>query len=59
MNDYKLQLQQFVSEWEQMLSALTVEVSVLEIGSKTPENLLQEIFLQMESECNPVNHSLS
>ncbi|KAE8286847.1 Adenylate kinase 9 [Larimichthys crocea] len=59
MNDYKLQLQQFVSEWEQMLSALTVEVSVLEIGSKTPENLLQEIFLQMEKSFKYASWELS
>ncbi len=50
MDEYKLQLQQFVSEWEQMQSALTVTHSVLEIGDKSPEDLLQEMVLQMESE---------
>lgn len=53
MNDYKLQLQQFVSEWGQMQSALTVAHSVLEISGKNPEDLLQEMVLQMESKCNP------
>uniref|UniRef100_A0A3B5A2W7 Adenylate kinase 9 n=1 Tax=Stegastes partitus TaxID=144197 RepID=A0A3B5A2W7_9TELE len=47
-NEYKLSLQQFVSEWDQMQSALTVTHCVLEIGSKSPENLLQEMIQQME-----------
>lgn len=50
MDDYKLQLQQFVSESEQLQSALSVTHSVLEIGDKSPEELLQEMVLQMESE---------
>lgn len=61
MNNYKLQVQQFESESEQMQSALTVAHSVLEIGSKSPEDLLQEMVLQMESECNPsltIDHGL-
>lgn len=56
MNDYKLQLQQFVSGWEQMQSALNIPCSVLEIDGKSPEDLLQEMVFQMESECN-FNHS--
>lgn len=52
MNDYKLQLHQFVSEWEQMQPALTVRHSVLEIGGKSPDDLLQEIVHEMESKCN-------
>uniref|UniRef100_A0A8D3BXV2 Adenylate kinase 9 n=1 Tax=Scophthalmus maximus TaxID=52904 RepID=A0A8D3BXV2_SCOMX len=48
MNDHKLQQQQFVSEWEQMQPALTVAYSVLEIDGKSPEDLLQEMVLQME-----------
>lgn len=52
MDDYKLQLQQFVSEWGRMQSALTAVYSVLDIGDKSPEDLLQEMVLQMESECN-------
>lgn len=58
INYYKLQLQQFVLEWEQMRSAFTVAHSVLETGGKSPEDLLQEMILQMESECNPINHIL-
>lgn len=51
MNDYKMKLNQFLSEWDQMQSASTVTHSVLEIGDKSPEDLLQEIVLQMESKC--------
>lgn len=51
MNDYKLQLQQFELEWEQMQSALPVAHSILEIGGKSPQGLLQEMVLQMEGEC--------
>ncbi|XP_053192664.1 adenylate kinase 9 [Scomber japonicus] len=48
MNDYKLQLQQFVSEWEQMRSSLPASHSILEISSETPEDLLKEMIHQME-----------
>ncbi|XP_075315081.1 adenylate kinase 9 [Odontesthes bonariensis] len=48
MNEYKLQMQTFDEQWEQMGSALTVAHCVLEISSKSPENLLQEIIQQME-----------
>ncbi|XP_054474711.1 adenylate kinase 9 [Anoplopoma fimbria] len=59
MNDYKLQLQQFVSEWGQMQSALTVAHSVLEIGDRSPEDLLQEMVLQMEKPFQHVSWELS
>uniref|UniRef100_A0A3Q1CXD4 Nucleoside-diphosphate kinase n=1 Tax=Amphiprion ocellaris TaxID=80972 RepID=A0A3Q1CXD4_AMPOC len=48
MNEYKVQLRQFVREWDQMQSALTVTQCVLEINGKSPENLLQEILQQMQ-----------
>lgn len=51
MNEYKLQLQQFVSEWEKMKSGLIVTHCTLEIGRKSPENLLQDMIQQMDSEC--------
>lgn len=51
MNEYKLQLRQFVGEWEKMQSGLTVTHCTLEIGRKSPENLLQEMIQQMDSEC--------
>ena len=54
MNDYKLQLQQFVSEWEQMRSSLPASHSILEISSETPEDLLKEMIHQMESVYNPL-----
>lgn len=56
MNDYRLQLQQFMLEWEKMQSTLNVTHSLLETGGKSPRDLLQEMILQMESECNPMNH---
>ncbi|XP_056260814.1 adenylate kinase 9 isoform X1 [Seriola aureovittata] len=59
MNDYKLQLQQFVSEWEQMQSALNVTCSVLEIDGKSPEDLLQEMIFQMEKPFKYVPWELS
>ncbi|XP_044026265.1 adenylate kinase 9 isoform X2 [Siniperca chuatsi] len=59
MNDYKLQLQQFVSEWEQIQSTLTIAHSVLEIGGKSPEDLLQEMILQMEKPFQYVSWELS
>ncbi|XP_042372261.1 adenylate kinase 9-like, partial [Plectropomus leopardus] len=48
MNDYKVQLQQFASEWGKMQSALTVTHSVLEIGDKNPRDLLQAMVHEME-----------
>ncbi|XP_071335378.1 adenylate kinase 9 isoform X3 [Trachinotus anak] len=59
MNDYKLQLQQFVSEWEQMQSALNVAYSVLEIDGKSPEDLLQKMIFQMENPFKYVSWELS
>lgn len=51
MNDYKQQLKDFEAEWERMESTLTISHSVLEIGGKSPEDLLQEMVRQMKSEC--------
>ncbi|KAI3363735.1 hypothetical protein L3Q82_001351 [Scortum barcoo] len=59
MDDYKLQLQKFVSESEKMLRAFTVAHSVLEIGDKSPEDLLQEMVFQMEKPFNYVSWELS
>ncbi|KAK1889504.1 Adenylate kinase 9 [Dissostichus eleginoides] len=59
INDYKLKLNQFLSEWDQMQSASTVTHSVLEIGDKSPEDLLQEIVLQMEKPFEYVSCELS
>ncbi|KAL7388763.1 hypothetical protein ABVT39_020280 [Epinephelus coioides] len=59
MNHYKVQLQQFQSEWGQMQSALTVAQSVLEIGDKSPEELLREMVLQMEKPFEYVSAELS
>ncbi|XP_065820230.1 adenylate kinase 9 [Labrus bergylta] len=59
MNDYKLQLKQFVSEWEKMKSNLDVSYSVLEIGDKSPEDLLQEVVLQIEKPFQYMSWELS
>ncbi|XP_073349311.1 adenylate kinase 9 [Pagrus major] len=59
MNDYKQQLQQFVFEWEQMQPALPVAHSVLEIGSKSPEDLLQEMILHLQKPFQYVSWEMS
>ncbi|XP_030577131.1 adenylate kinase 9 isoform X3 [Archocentrus centrarchus] len=59
MNEYKLQLQQFVSEWEKMQSGLTVTHCTLEIGRKSPENLLQDMIQQMDKPFQYVSWELS
>ncbi|XP_026174949.1 adenylate kinase 9 isoform X2 [Mastacembelus armatus] len=59
MNDFKLQLQQFGSEWQQMQSALTVTHSVLEIGGKSPEDLLQEMVFLMDKPFKYVSWELT
>ncbi|XP_068433457.1 adenylate kinase 9 isoform X2 [Clinocottus analis] len=59
MNEYKLQLQKFVSEWGQMQPALTVVDSVLEIGEKSPEDLLREMVFVMEKPFEYVPWELS
>ena len=51
MKDYKLQIQQFESEWEEMEKTLTSAILVVEIDGKSPEDLLQEIVLHMDSKC--------
>ncbi|KAM4529308.1 adenylate kinase 9 [Fundulus diaphanus] len=48
MNEYKEQIQQLEGEWDQMQSSLTVDHFNLEIESKSPEDLLQEIVQNME-----------
>ncbi|KAG7244154.1 hypothetical protein INR49_004227 [Caranx melampygus] len=59
MKDYKLQLQQFVSGWEQMQSALSIPCIVLEIDGKSPEDLLQEMVSHMEKPFQYVSWELS
>ncbi|XP_024863203.1 adenylate kinase 9 isoform X2 [Kryptolebias marmoratus] len=48
MKEHKLQMQQFEGELDQMRAALPDNHCVLEIGGKSPENLLQEMIQQME-----------
>lgn len=51
MKEYKVKMQKFDGDLDQMCSALTDNNCVLEIGSKNPESLLQYMIQQMESEC--------
>ncbi|XP_028996681.1 adenylate kinase 9 [Betta splendens] len=59
MNHYRLQLHQFISEWQQMQPALTIKHSVMEIGGKAPEDLLQDIVCEMEKAFQYVSWELS
>ncbi|KAM9354982.1 adenylate kinase 9 [Pholidichthys leucotaenia] len=57
MNTYKLQLQQFTEEWERIQDTLTH--CTVEIVSKSPEELLQEMIHQMEKPFEYVPWELS
>ncbi|KAM9840260.1 adenylate kinase 9 [Aulostomus maculatus] len=59
MKSYKLLVQRFTSEWEEMQSALSVSHSVLEISDRSPEELLTEIVHQMEKPFRYVSWELS
>ncbi|XP_060948026.1 adenylate kinase 9-like [Limanda limanda] len=59
MKDYKLQLKQFVSEWEEMEMVLTTAILILEIDGKSPEDLLQEIIFHKEKPFKYVPWELS
>ncbi|KAM9703756.1 adenylate kinase 9 [Menidia menidia] len=59
MDKYKLQMQTFEGEWEQLKSGLTVTHCALEIGNKSPEKLFQEILKQMEKPFQYVAWELS
>ncbi|KAJ8009601.1 hypothetical protein DPEC_G00090590 [Dallia pectoralis] len=48
MDPFKQQLKQFVVDWEPISSSYTGRYSILEISGKTPQDLLQEVVLQME-----------
>ncbi|XP_068199434.1 adenylate kinase 9 [Antennarius striatus] len=59
MTDYKLQLQHFVAGWEQMQSSSPATFSLLEIGEKSPEYLIQEMIQQIEKPFQYVSWELS
>ncbi|XP_054876008.1 adenylate kinase 9 [Poeciliopsis prolifica] len=48
MKEYREQIEMFESEWDQMQSSITVSHFDVEIGSKNPNELLQEIVQKME-----------
>uniref|UniRef100_UPI003AAF6DC3 adenylate kinase 9 n=1 Tax=Centroberyx gerrardi TaxID=166262 RepID=UPI003AAF6DC3 len=59
MNDYKLQLKRFAAEWERMEPSLAGTCSILEIGSKSAEDLLEEMVQQMEKPFKYVSWELT
>ena len=48
MDGFKQHLKLFVMDWEGMETSITGVYSVLEIAGKSPEELLNEMVLQME-----------
>ncbi|XP_047243110.1 adenylate kinase 9 isoform X2 [Girardinichthys multiradiatus] len=59
MKEYEEQIQLFEGEWEHMQPSLTVNNFSLEIGSKSPEDLLLEIVQNMEKPFQYVAWELS
>lgn len=55
MEAHKEKLQQFMADWEDVKSALTCPHIVIEVGGKSPEELLQEIVDELQSEYNYVH----
>lgn len=58
MEAHRQKLQQFMANWEEVKSGLTCPHAVLEVGGKSPEELLQEIVDELQSEynsCPPVS----
>ena len=51
MDRHRLRIKQFLQEWDSMEHTITSTVVLLEIGSKSPEELLKEVLHQMESKC--------
>lgn len=54
MEAHREKLQQFMANWEEVKSALTCPHIVIEVGDKSPEELLQEIVDELQSEYNSV-----
>ncbi|XP_019911836.2 adenylate kinase 9 isoform X2 [Esox lucius] len=48
MDPFKQQLKQFVVDWQHMSSTYTGSHSILEVPGKTPQDLLQEMVMQLE-----------
>ncbi|XP_021456393.2 adenylate kinase 9 isoform X1 [Oncorhynchus mykiss] len=59
MNPFKLQLKQFVMDWESMESSITGSYNVLETSGKSPEDLVQEMVFHMEKPFKYVGWELS
>lgn len=50
MEAHREKLQHFVANWEEVKSGLTFPHIVIEVGAKSPEELLQEIIDELQSE---------
>ncbi|XP_685909.5 adenylate kinase 9 isoform X1 [Danio rerio] len=48
MDVFKVELKQFVTDWESMEQTITCSYAVLEINNKTPQGILQEMTDHME-----------
>ncbi|XP_046877163.1 adenylate kinase 9 isoform X1 [Hypomesus transpacificus] len=59
MDGFKQHLKLFVMDWEGMETSITGVYSVLEIAGKSPEELLNEMVLQMEKPFRYVGWELS
>ncbi|XP_056150135.1 adenylate kinase 9 [Lampris incognitus] len=59
MNNYKVQLKDFMTEWHFMKPYITGSHSVLEIGGKSPEDLVEEMVHQMDEPFKYVSWELS
>lgn len=57
MEAKRQKLQQFMANWEEVKSGLTCPHTVLEVGGKNPEELLQEIVDELQSEYNSITLS--
>lgn len=54
MEAHREKLLQFMANWEEVKSALTCPHIVIEVGSKSPEELFQEIVDELQSEYHSV-----
>lgn len=54
MEAHREKLQQFMANWEEVKAGLTFPHIEIEVGDKSPEELLQEIVNQLQSEYTSV-----
>ena len=51
MDGHRLRIKEFLGEWDSMAPAITSSLVLLDISSKSPGDLLNEVVHQMESKC--------